>query len=125
MQGERMKSAWKFFSSVKLAIVLIIILTAASIVGTLIPQGRSAAEYSARYGSLSGLFTGLWLTRLYQSPWYLALLLIFAVNTIICTLSRLGPKWRRAFRPVPEIDAKSLAAMRASARFRLPLPLAA
>jgi cytochrome c biogenesis protein len=120
-----MRSAWKFFSSVKLAIVLIILLTLASIVGTLIPQGRSAAEYAARYGSLSGLFTGLQLTHLYQSVWYLALLLLFAVNTIVCTLSRLGPKWRRAFRPAPETDAKSVTSMRASARFRVPLTIAA
>jgi len=119
-----MRSAWKFFSSVKLAIVLIIILTVASIIGTLIPQGRSASEYAAHYGSLSGLFTALQLTRLYQSVWYLALLLLFAVNTVVCTLSRLGPKWRRAFRPAPETDAKSLTAMRLSSRFRLPLPLA-
>jgi cytochrome c biogenesis protein len=120
-----MRSAWKFLSSVKLAIVLIILLTVASIVGTLIPQGRSLAEYSARYGSLSGLFMALRLTRLYQSAWYLALLLLFAANTIVCTISRFGPKWRRAFRPAPEAEAKSVASMRASARFRLSLTLAA
>jgi len=53
-----MRSAWKFFSSVKLAIVLIILITLASVLGTLIPQGRSAAEYSARYGSLDRLDHG-------------------------------------------------------------------
>ena len=37
-----MKRFIKFFTSVKLAIVLLIILAAASILGTLIPQGRSA-----------------------------------------------------------------------------------
>ena len=120
-----MRSAWKFLSSVKLAIVLIILLTVASIVGTLIPQGRSLAEYSARYGSLSGLFMALRLTRLYQSAWYLALLLLFAANTIVCTISRFGPKWRRAFRRAPDAEAKSVASMRASARFRLSLTLAA
>ncbi len=120
-----MRSAWKFLSSVKLAIVLIILLTVASIVGTLIPQGRSVAEYSARYGSLSGLFMALRLTRLYQSAWYLAILLLFAANTLVCTISRLGPKWRRAFRPAPDAEAKSVSSMRASARFRLPLTLAA
>ena len=103
-----MKSFWKFFESVKLAIVLFIILTLASVLGTLIPQGRSAAEYAARYGSLSGLFVKLQLTGLYHSAWYLALLFLFALNTIVCTLARLGPKWRRSFRPSPEVDDKSL-----------------
>jgi len=39
-----MRSVWKFFASVELAIVLLIVLTVASVLGTLIPQGRSAAE---------------------------------------------------------------------------------
>jgi len=120
-----MRSVWKFLSSVKLAIVLIIILTVASIIGTLIPQGRTAAEYSARYGGLAGPLIALRLTRLYQSAWYLALLLLFAANTIVCTVTRLGPKWRRAFGPVPDVDAKSVSSMRSSCRFRLPLALAA
>jgi cytochrome c biogenesis protein len=120
-----MRSVWKFFASVKLAIVLFILVTLASIVGTLIPQGREAAEYAARYGSLSGLFVSLQLTRLYQSGWYLALLLLFALNTAVCTLSRLGPKWRKAFGPAGGTDAPALAAMKVNSRFRLPFPLAA
>ena len=119
-----MRSVWKFFSSVRLAIVLFILLTLASVLGTLIPQGRSAAEYAARYGSRSGLLTGLRLTSLYQSAWYLAILLLFAANTIVCTLSRLGPKWRRAFGPAPKTDSKAVSSMPLSSRFRLPLPLA-
>ena len=122
-----MKSFWKFFESVKLAIVLFILLTLASVLGTLIPQGRSAAEYAARYGSLSGLFVKLQLTGLYHSAWYLALLFLIALNTIVCTLARLGPKWKRAFRASPEVDDKSLQAMKIKgrARFFSPLPDAA
>ena len=64
----------------------------ASILGTLIPQGRAAEEYAARYGSLSGALIKLQLTSLYHSIWYLALLVLFALNIIVCTLDRLvGP----------------------------------
>ncbi len=120
-----MRSVWKFLSSIKLAIVLIILLTVASVIGTLIPQGRSAAEYTSRYGVLAGLFTALRLTALYRSVWFLVLLLLFAANTIVCTVTRFGPKWRRAFRPVPDFDPKSVCSMRSSCRFRLPLGLEA
>jgi cytochrome c biogenesis protein len=120
-----MKSAWKFLASVKLAIVLFILITLASILGTLIPQGRSAAEYTARYGSSSGVFVSLQLTRLYQSFWYLALLLFFGLNTVVCTLSRFGPKWRRAFGPIAATDAQALMTMKVKSRFRLALPVAA
>lgn len=120
-----MRNLIKFFSSVKLAIVLLILIAAASVVGTLIPQGRTPAEYAARYGSLAGLFTGLRLTSLYQSGWYLALLFLFALNTVVCTLSRLGPKFRRAFGPARPGEVKAVAALRPSVKLRLTGPLTA
>jgi cytochrome c biogenesis protein len=120
-----MRPFMRFFSSLKLAIVLIILITLASILGTLIPQGRSPAEYSARYGSLSGLFTALKLTRLYQSGWYLGLLLLFALNIVVCSVIRIGAKWRRAFGAAEAADAQSLTASKVRSRFRLALPLAA
>src|SRR5512138_614745 len=119
-----MRPVWKFLSSVKLAIVLIILLAVASVIGTLIPQGRSVAEYTARYGnSLASLFDALSFTRLYRSVWFLFLLILLAANTIVCTVTRFGPKWRRAFRPAPEADLKAVLSRRSSCRFRLPLAL--
>ena len=115
----------RFFSSVKLAIVLIILITLASILGTLIPQGRGAAEYTARYGSLSGFITALQLTRLYQSAWYLGLLLLFALNIVVCSVIRIGAKWRRAFGPAEAADAQSLMTSKVKGRFRSGLSLAA
>jgi len=119
-----MKSVIKFFTSIKLAIVLLIILAVASILGTLIPQGRSVEEYAARYGSLSGLFIRLQLTGLYHSVWYLALLGLFSLNIIVCTLERLAPKWRRATKPHVVTDPKSLAALKTSVRIKRNAPLA-
>jgi cytochrome c biogenesis protein len=120
-----MRPVLKFFSSVKLAIALIILITLASIVGTLIPQGGAEADYAARYGALAKPLIALQITRLYQSVWYLVLLLLFGVNTVVCTLSRFGAKWRRAFGPPPTPDAQALAALKVRARFRLDLSAAA
>ena len=78
-----MRSLYRFFTSVKVAIVLLILLIAASILGTLIPQQRTHAEYLARYGQLAGLFEGLQLTRLYHSLWFIVLLVLFALNIIV------------------------------------------
>jgi len=113
-----MKSFLRFFSTVKLAITLLIILAVASILGTLIPQGRSAEEYAVRYGGLSAIFIRLQLTTLYHSFWYLALLGFFALNTMVCTLTRLSPKLRRASRPVVESDPKALAALKVKDRWK-------
>jgi len=119
-----MKSVWKFFASVKLAIALLILLAAASVLGTLIPQGRTPAEYAARYGQLAGLMTGLQLTSLYHSGWYLVLLFFLALNTVVCTLSRFPAKWRRAFSPKVEAETAGLLAFKVKSRFGKNVPVA-
>ncbi|MCX7974109.1 MAG: cytochrome c biogenesis protein ResB, partial [Candidatus Aminicenantes bacterium] len=105
-----------------MAIVLIIILTVASILGTLIPQGRSPDEYFLRYGQLANLFEKLQLTQLYSSFWYLALLVLFALNLIICTSLRLRPKIKRAFRPQLDFKATELLALQNSQKLTINLP---
>jgi cytochrome c biogenesis protein len=94
-----MKFIIDFLSSIKLAIFLIIIITVSSMIGTLIPQMRSAEEYTARYGQISELLMRLEITDLYHSWWFMALLFLFSLNIVICTLTRLSPKFRRAFKP--------------------------
>lgn len=113
-----MKSLWNFFNSVKLAIFLLIIITLASMLGTFIPQHRSLDEYVARYGQLGDLFNRLQITKLYQSLWFLALLCLFALNIIVCTLTRLAPKLRKAFHPKLEIEAKEISVLKIKEKFK-------
>lgn len=116
-----MKTLLRFFTSVRLAIILLIIIIFSSILGTLIPQGRSAEEYLVRYGQLSGPLQGLQFTRIYQSFWYIGLLAFFSLNIIVCTLTRLSPKIRRVFRPLVEADPKNIQALKIKEKFRLGL----
>lgn len=106
-----MKGLIRFFSSIKLAIVLIIVITLASILGTLIPQNRSPQEYFEHYGQLAGLFQKLQLTRLYSSWWYLALLVLFTLNLLVCTLTRLSPKLKKTFTPNITLEKKRILAL--------------
>jgi cytochrome c biogenesis protein len=92
-----MKNVWRIFGSINLAIVLIILITLACVLGTLIPQHRPAAEYAARYGGPARLIAPLALDRLYQSPGFIGLLLLFAANLSVCTLARVPSKVRKAF----------------------------
>ncbi len=118
-----MSSFIRLFASVKAAIVLIIIITIASIVGTLIPQGRSPEEYLLRYGQLAPLFQRLQLTKLYSSFWYLALLFLFSLNLIICTLLRLKPKIKRVFRPHLDFKPSELMALKNSQKIIFSVPM--
>jgi len=119
-----MKRTLAFFSSLRLAILLLILLTAASVLGTLIPQGRSFEEYSARFGGFTSLVLHLQLNRLYHSTWFLVLLGLFALNIVVCTLTRLGPKVRRARSPRIEVEPKSLAALKIRDCVKLKIPAA-
>jgi cytochrome c biogenesis protein len=119
-----MKALLNFFTSVRVGITLLIILICASIIGTLIPQGRAAGEYLVRYGQLATLLERLQFTKLYHSLWFIALLALFALNIIICTLERLFPKFRRTFRPKVETEPKNILAWKIKDKFKLGLTLA-
>ncbi|MBN2244656.1 MAG: cytochrome c biogenesis protein ResB [Candidatus Aminicenantes bacterium] len=103
-----MKALIGFFSSLKLAIFLLIIITLASTLGTLVPQHRSPAEYAAKYGQFSIILLRLQITRLYQSGWYITLLFLFAVNTLICSSNRLSTKLKKGINPHIQVDEKKL-----------------
>lgn len=89
-----MKSLISLLSSVRLAIFLFILVTAASILGTFLP--------------------GL---NLYRTPWYLSLLLLFALNILVCTMARSYPRLRRTLKPSWDWTAAGLAAAAASRTF--------
>ncbi len=79
-----------FFSSVKLAITLFILLAITSIIGTVLPQGESLQFYLENFGPTSfKIIKGLELYDTYHSWWYLSLLGLFSVNLVVCTIRRL------------------------------------
>jgi len=89
---------WRFFSSVRLAVFLLITLAVTSIAGTLIPQRESLQFYLETYGpNFFRIIKFLHLYDTYHSWWYLTLLGLFSTNLIVCTLKRL-PFTLRLFR---------------------------
>lgn len=69
---------WKFFSSMKLGIFLLIIIAIASIVGTLILKPdpyTGVADYNSFYGAI----------------WFRFLLFLLTMNLLVCSIARLKP----------------------------------
>lgn len=82
----------KRIGSVKLAIVLLMLIAVASIVGTLIPQNWTDAQYRAKYSDTRyRLLRNFQLTDVYHSFWYMALLALFCINLSVCSLQSFGP----------------------------------
>lgn len=96
---------WRFFSSVKLTIVLLILLAAASILGTVIPQqGQGAVDFAKRLDpAWFRFFEFLDLFDMYHSLWFRVLLTGLSLNLVICSIDRFPGAWRR-FRAVPKPD---------------------
>ncbi|HEX9113882.1 MAG TPA: cytochrome c biogenesis protein ResB, partial [Nitrospirota bacterium] len=62
---------WKFFSSVKLAVVLLIILAIVSVIGTVIQQNQAPEQYLREYSqSTVQFFEMLGFFDMYHTWWF-------------------------------------------------------
>ncbi|MBD3413979.1 MAG: hypothetical protein GF421_06080, partial [Candidatus Aminicenantes bacterium] len=115
-----MKFFIKIFSSVKLAVFLLVIIILVITLGTFIPQGGNPEAYTDRYGSWGEVLIHLGMTRLYQSPWFLTLLVLFALNTIICSMTRINKKFKKTFHPKVFTREKNLSTLQMKKEIRSP-----
>ena len=105
ISNDPLNRIWKFFTSVKLTIVLLLTLAATSIIGTLIPQNESPARYVQAFGEpLYRLFDILDLFDMYHSWWFQLLVLLLTLNVVICSLDRLSATWKIVFVKNPRFN---------------------
>ncbi len=72
---KKLNPLWSFFSSVKLTIVLLVLIVLVFITATFIPQQDTAQKFA-------------WLTDLYHSPIFYALMGLLSLNLIVCSINR-------------------------------------
>lgn len=91
---------WNFFSSVKIAIYMIIITLLGSAVGTIYPQENSflnfdpSTYYEDTYGTLGKIYYLLGLSHTFESWWFIGLLLMIGTSLVVCSLDRVLPLYR-------------------------------
>lgn len=73
-------------ASLRIAIVLLILLAAYIVIGTLIPQHSSPEWYREAYPNLAPIILSLSLDSSYSSPVFMVLVALFALNLGSCTL---------------------------------------
>lgn len=114
---------WNFFSSVKVAIILIVITLIASIIGTIFPQERyvpapnKEAWYQDQYGVWGEIYYDLGLGDMYASWWYVTLLALIGISLVVCSLDRIIPLYKalknqRVKKDVAFIDKQRVTAKR-------------
>jgi cytochrome c biogenesis protein len=99
-QSTLFDQVWNFFSSVKVAIIFIIITLIAAAVGTIFPQekfissGDPATYYSEQYGIWGEIFYKLGLSDMYSSWWFFLLLAMIGISLVVCSLDRVVPLYK-------------------------------
>ncbi|HVM30046.1 MAG TPA: cytochrome c biogenesis protein ResB [Candidatus Limnocylindrales bacterium] len=109
--------AWRTLTSVRFAVVQIILLAVAGLIGTLVPQlpafalhnpaayAEEMAGLQRQFESLAVLgfhagpvvvdvFERLGFFRIFSAPWFILLLTLLVVSIIVCTLDRTPRLWR-------------------------------
>lgn len=109
---------WNFFKSVKLALFNFFTLAITSIIGTVIQQNEDPGVYVREYGATAAkLFHILGITDMYNAWWYIALLILFSINLIVCSLNRFPDTWRLVVMNNLTIALERLGRMRSRASF--------
>ncbi|WP_127585324.1 cytochrome c biogenesis protein ResB [Paenibacillus koleovorans] len=91
---------WNFFSSVKVAIYLILATLVGAAFGTIYPQENTflnidpAVYYEQTYGTLGAIYYTLGLSDTYGSWWFIGLLVMIGTSLVICSLDRVLPLYR-------------------------------
>ena len=84
-----LKKLWKFLSSMKFAIILLIMLALACAGSSLISQGQSAEWYRAQYSErTAALILALRLDDAYHSWWFITISAFLCLNLILCNVIR-------------------------------------
>ncbi len=92
---NRLDALWGFFTSVRLTVVVLLLLAATSVVGTLIPQNASPQAYIQAYGEFAYRLLHVFnIFDMYYSWWFRSLIAILAVNITVCTIHRWPSIWR-------------------------------
>ena len=105
ISADPLNSLWKFFTSVKLTVVLLLTLAATSVIGTLIPQNKTPMEYRQAFGEfLYRLFDVLDVFDMYHAWWFQLLLVLLTINVVVCSVDRLKSSWKIIFVKNPRFN---------------------
>lgn len=90
---------YDFFASLKLAIFIMLVLGILSMLGsTYIKQNEPFEWYLDNFGYEVGIWIWkLWLNDVFHSWYYIAFIVLLAVNLIVCSIKRLPRVWKQAF----------------------------
>lgn len=107
-----MRTIYRLLASLKSAIVLMVILSGLSLIGTLIPQGKDIQEYLVQFPRTGHMILALGFDRIYQSLIFQLGMWLLSVSTVVCILTRWKATSRKIYQRVANVSEKEIAAMK-------------
>lgn len=113
--------AWRQLTSMRTALVLLLLLALAAVPGSIVPQSGVDAAKTARWQeahpTLTTAYDKLGLFSVYSAPWFAAIYLLLVVSLVGCILPRLGVYWR-SLRARPPHAPRQLSRLPGHAAYR-------
>lgn len=117
---ELLRWSWRQLTSMRTALLLLLLLAIAAIPGSFIPQrgvdARAVQAYYLDHPKLAPVFERLGLFSVFSSPWFSAVYLLLMVSLIGCIVPRMGV-YARALRARPPRAPRRFSRLPASAEF--------
>ena len=85
-----MKKVLKFLRSMRFGLLLLGLIAACSVVGSVIPQDRGAVWYAQNYTSIHAYLLMLGLDHVFRGWFFITLLVLLCVNLSLCSLLRVN-----------------------------------
>lgn len=83
-----MKKVYDFLRSMRFGIILLLLIAACSVAGSVIPQGREAAFYAQNYTEHHATLLKLGLDHVFQGWFFITLLVLLCLNLSLCSILR-------------------------------------
>lgn len=111
---ELLRWAWRQLTSMRTALILLLLLALAAIPGSIIPQegvdALNASQWQDRHPDLTPIYQRLGLFDVYGSPWFASIYVLLMVSLVGCIVPRMFV-YARAIKAPPPRAPRNLARM--------------
>ena len=117
---ELWRWAWRQLTSMRTALILLLLLALAAVPGSLVPQERvdslKASEWKDAHETLAPIYEKLGLFNVYGAPWFAAIYILLVISLLGCIVPRLFV-YARALRAQPPPAPRNLSRLPSHASY--------
>ena len=117
---ELLRWCWRQLTSMRIALILLLLLALAAVPGSLVPQERvdslKAGQWKDQHETLTPIYEKLGIFNVYGSPWFAAIYILLMISLVGCIIPRTFVYWR-GLRAQPPAAPRNLTRMPSHATY--------